>query len=1329
MRTLVRATAVAVIAAAALVLIAVGGFELLLRRLPSYQDEIQAWVTEELKLTLDYTRLDGAWAWRGPELAFRDVRVRAAGDTTPFLTARSANVGFNVLDVARLVLGRDLAVDRLTFDGTEFTLVRNEEGDYRLQGAPAVSGEAATVQVPPDVDVLVRNSRVLYLDPTRSVAWAFQDVVGSLRRDEGMLTVEASGLPPAEFADRIEIGAQAFIVDDPAGARFTGDWRLSADLDEVDLAVASTLFPPSAVAPRAGRGDVAVWVEWQGGMVSGGTVELAVTNVALQNPLGAVDSRFERIALSGSWQRTSEAWQFALRDVAVTRGGRHWPEAATVDIGVGRAAGEVVHFALRSSFLRLEDLTPFFAPLPESRLLESWFALAPRGDLNAVDIVLTRNSAAGIDYTVSADFDGFGIDKFEDLPGLTGLTGQLRADSRAGRLELASTAAALDWPLLFRQPLDVSELRGIVVWRAGQDAVRVVSDDLLVATRDASLRSNLELTLPMDDSSPSLDLRTTVSEFEVAAVTRYMPANKMPPTVVAWLDSALRGGRAKGAEVTFVGPLRAFPFDGGEGEFRATVQVEDGTLAFVRDWPLAEDLNGTLEFVNAGFTGRGSGRLLGNRTADVRAGIGDLRAGDFTLKADTIGGLDQVLAFLNGAPLIARYLGQDFARLEAPGGTGAVSFDLALPLRDRSAYRLTAGLDIIDGELAYRGFGPRLTEVQGALTLADGALRGENVQAIFLDGPVTMSVAPGGQPGYRARIDFMGEVTIDAVVDAFNLPYGELMAGQTGWQGALLLPAAAGAQSLPPKITVTSNLSGVALRFPEPFAKPPGEPTSLELNLTFPVGALALQGHLGATRSYAAEFDATPGAARPFQFRRAALEFGGALAELRSERGITLNGTLPKLSVDEWRALSSAPANDGAAGGSWLEAFAGADLAIAEFSVLGQRLGSTRVSARRRTDDWQFEIDSDAIAGTLLVPMDLSGEPQVVAVMRRLYLNAGDGGSGGAMSELDPRELPGLQLHADEFGIGQRQIGRLDAEILADPLGLRLVSFESATDSFTAQGSGGWFVGDEGATTRFAVGINSTNVAQMLAQLGLAPFVEAETAEITASLYWPGPPSSNWLDHIAGDLALRAEQGSLVDVEPGGAGRAAGLLSISALPRRLALDFRDVFNRGFVFDDITADFVIVDGNAYTDNLKLTGPVAEVGLIGRTGLRDQDYRQQVVVTAEPGKVLPTVGALLAGPQVAAALLIFTRIFKKPLGGIGRASYCVTGTWSEPIVERLTDEQLEEGAVCAELPPTATDGGSAANAGEGMDARGRATQGAVAGSDLRPNAVVPEEVAAR
>ncbi len=615
LRKIVRGTVVAVLAVAALAVVVIGGFQLLLRRLPSYQDEIQAWVTAELGLALDYTRLDGALGWRGPELAFRDVSVRTAGDATPFLTASSASVGFNTLDlVLRLATGREPAIDRLTFDGTEFALVRTEEGTYRLQGAPAVSGEQPLVQVPPDIDVLVRNSRVLYLDAARSVAWAFQDVNGSLRRDDEVLTVEARGLPPSEFADRIEVTAQAFVADAKeadAGAKYTGDWRLSVDLDGVDVAVAARLFPQSAVAPQAGRGDIAIWLDWQGGAVRSGTVELALADVAFQSSFGAVDSRFERVALSANWERTSEDWAFGLRDVAVTRSGRAWPEAATVDIDVGRDADGIDHFALRSSFLRLEDLTPFFAPLQESRLLESWFALAPRGDLHAVDLALTRNADAAVDYTVTADFAGLGIEKFEDVPGVTGLTGQIRADSRTGRLELASEGAALDWPALFRGVLEVPELRGIVVWRAGQDAVRVVSDDLLVVTPAASLRSNLELTLPMDESSPELDLRTTVSSFDIAAVPQYLPANTMPPTVVSWLDSALRGGRATSAEVAFVGPVRAFPFDGGEGEFRATVDVEGGRLAFIRDWPAAEELDGTVEFVNARFAARGSGRVLG----------------------------------------------------------------------------------------------------------------------------------------------------------------------------------------------------------------------------------------------------------------------------------------------------------------------------------------------------------------------------------------------------------------------------------------------------------------------------------------------------------------------------------------------------------------------------------------------------------------------------------------------------------------------------------------------------------------------------------------------
>ena len=955
------------------------GSQLLFRQLPNYQDEIRAWVTAELGFELDYARLDAAWGWRGPELAFRDVRARTAGDTTPFLTARSALVGFSAIDALwRLARGREVGVERLTFDGTELTLVRTEDGAYRLQGAPAQTAaqSPASVQVPPDIDVLVRNSRVLYLDAARGIAWDFQDVAGSLRRDEDVLTLEASARPPSEFADHIEVTAQAFVADEDAGAKFTGDWRLSADLDEVDLAVAARLFPPFAVAPQAGRGDVAIWLEWQHGVLASGTAELGLADVVLQSSLGAVDSGFDRIALSGDWQRTADTWRFALRDVAVTRSGRAWPEAATVDIEVVRDAADISRVCTAQQ-------------LPAARGPDAVLCAVARVAPARIVVCAgaARRSARRRRRAHAYRRRGYRLygcgrlrePRHRNVRRAARHQRGLRASSAPTRAPGGSSSRARarrsTGPTLFRGVLDVPELE-------------VSSSGAPAKTPCASSATTCSSRHPPRRCAPISSSRCRWTAARRSSTCGWASRDSTSPRcrntsrsarcgrpLVAWLDSALRGGRATSADVTFVGPVRAFPFDGGEGEFRATVDVEDGALAFVRDWPMAEDLDGTIEFVNARFAARGSGRILGNRSADIQVGIGDLRSGDFTLQADTIGGLDQVLAFLNRAPLIARYLGEEFARLEAPSGTGAVSLDLALPLRNREAYRLTAGLDIIDGELSYRDFAARITEIEGSLTLADRTLRGEGIEAIFLDGPVTASVGAAGVPGYRTRIDVEGEVTIDAVVDAFSLPYGEQLAGQTGWQGTLLLPTVAGPQSLPTKITVASNLSGVALRFPEPFAKPPGEPTNLELNMTFPQGALAMDGYLGATRRFALDFDATFGEPRPFKFRRAALEFGGALAEFRAERGVTLNGSLPRLSVDEWLALSRSgtdAGNAGTNGGNWSGVFAGADLNVAEFSVFGQRLGSTRVSARRRTDDWQLELDSDAIAGTLLVPIDLS---------------------------------------------------------------------------------------------------------------------------------------------------------------------------------------------------------------------------------------------------------------------------------------------------------------------------------------------------------------------
>jgi uncharacterized protein YhdP len=118
------------------------------------------------------------------------------------------------------------------------------------------------------------------------------------------------------------------------------------------------------------------------------------------------------------------------------------------------------------------------------------------------------------------------------------------------------------------------------------------------------------------------------------------------------------------------------------------------------------------------------------------------------------------------------------------------------------------------------------------------------------------------------------------------------------------------------------------------------------------------------------------------------------------------------------------------------------------------------------------------------------------------------------------------------------------------------------------------------------------------------------------------------------------------------------------------LDFRDVFSKGFGFDKIAGTFRIVDGEAYTCDLSLDGPAADIGIVGRASLANRDYEQAAVISANVGNTLPIVGAVVAGPQVAAALLIFSQIFKKPLQEVGQIYYGIGGTWDEPIVDSTT-----------------------------------------------------------
>ncbi len=223
--------------------------------------------------------------------------------------------------------------------------------------------------------------------------------------------------------------------------------------------------------------------------------------------------------------------------------------------------------------------------------------------------------------------------------------------------------------------------------------------------------------------------------------------------------------------------------------------------------------------------------------------------------------------------------------------------------------------------------------------------------------------------------------------------------------------------------------------------------------------------------------------------------------------------------------------------------------------------------------------------------------------------------------------------------------------------------------------------------------LESRDVAATLKALGYpAMGIEAAQGTIRGQGEWPASPFGDRFTGAAGELHLTLQNGQLREVEPG-AGRLFGLLSLSALPRRLLLDFSDVFSSGLSFDSLSGDFVIQDGNAYTGNVQLDGPVADVLLVGRTGLATRDYDQVAVVDAHISAALPVAGALAAGPQVAAVVLLLSQLLKDPLESATQTRYHITGPWDNPQVETIA-----KGMPLPVVPQTPADAAGPAADGE-------------------------------
>jgi uncharacterized protein YhdP len=229
------------------------------------------------------------------------------------------------------------------------------------------------------------------------------------------------------------------------------------------------------------------------------------------------------------------------------------------------------------------------------------------------------------------------------LPAIAGIGGSVEATDSGGRAELSSQALDLQLEPLFRGTLHADLARGAAIWRRNRSGYRIVSDGVELRNRDLHLRSSFELAVADGGGAPVVDLDIDLVEGRLERFEQYLPVGILRPKVAAWLERAVAGGRVEHGRVELHGPLDAFPFDDGGGEFRARFSIADATLDYAPGWPAVEALDAELEFADASLRGRArDGRLLGHRVVQGQASFADVRNGRLHVEGRSEGPLAAV---------------------------------------------------------------------------------------------------------------------------------------------------------------------------------------------------------------------------------------------------------------------------------------------------------------------------------------------------------------------------------------------------------------------------------------------------------------------------------------------------------------------------------------------------------------------------------------------------------------------------------------------------------------------------------------------------------------
>ncbi|QRX81395.1 YhdP family protein [Glaciimonas sp. PAMC28666] len=913
------------------------------------------------------------------------------------------------------------------------------------------------------------------------------------------------------------------------------------------------------------------------------------------------------------------------------------------------------------------------------------------------------------------------------VPGLDNANGSIDVNQSGGSLIVASDKMTVTLPGYFEQPvMPLEHLDLKVHWQVRDGILEklvhntvlsplqhgkhlMVQVDSLNFVQDGLIGSlSGSYLLPLEQPGAgfgTIDVVGKISEFQIDKIGVYLPQHT-PEHLRHWLVGALKSGTARDVAIKLKGDLSHFPFNApandptakARGEFSVLGKIENGEMeydpgVFGQDgkqplWPILEKINGTIAVDRTRLQIKAdSARTTNVALTNVVATVPDLLSHDamLNISGSGAGAFGDFLTFVNNSP-VEHWIGS-FTKDSEGKGNAQLQLDLHIPMAHAFDSKVNGTVQFLNNDVVLQKIIPPLQSVNGKLEFNQKGFNLNGLKGTFLGGPVQAS--GGTQPDGQSKIKIDGTASLEGLRAVY--PGTNAQSVLSHASGASRYSATVAIHEHHTELLVDSSLQGIALNFPAPLRKSANENLPLKFEW---VGVpsndpLFLRDEIRASlgTAIAARYQRQKSVDKDAEWKVLRGGIGVDTPVPEPDSGLVINLSAKSLNLDQWSSLATV-ANDSSNVNKAIDdsrQFAGITQYVSpevvavrasELILMGKKLNNVVVGASHLKNVWQANIDSTQASGYVTWNTIASGHGLGKVTARLSSLIIPENATSDVKEILESKdaatEIPGLDIVAEDFQLMGKKLGRL--ELVADNVHadvgsewrIRRLSIHNPDAELKAAGK--WTTVDDNNLTNLTYALDVHDAGKLLERFGFAHVLKGTKGRMDGDVTWKGLPFSIDIPSLTGQINLDMQAGQFLKVDPGAA-KLLGVLSLQSLPRRLTLDFRDVFSEGFAFDSVTATAAIAEGKATTDNFKMRGVAATVLLSGSADIAQETQNLHVAVLPEINAGAASLAVLAINPVVGIGTFLAQLFLRDPLMRAFTFEYDITGSWKDPVVKKI------------------------------------------------------------